>query len=105
MFSSLMVSRGLSRNSDHLRPMRCLAGDSRPGPRIALVLFFFAVFPDPLLGFEQAVGVTGVLRPRRVGGEAGAGARRCSCRGSGPRPLPGLTALEHRFANGGGGSP
>src|SRR5271157_5224638 len=78
---------------------------SRPGPRIALVLFFFAVFPDPLLGFEQAVGVAGVFRPRRVGGEAGAGAGGCSRRGSGPRPLRGLTALEQRFANGGGGSP
>src|SRR5271165_5041717 len=69
---------------------------SRPGPRVALVLFFFAVFPDPLLGFEQAVGVAGVFRPRRVGGEAGAraGAGGCSCRGSGPRSLSGLTALE-----------
>src|SRR5208283_144187 len=76
---------------------------SRPGPRIALVLFFFAVFPDPLLGFEQAVGVAGVFRPRRVGGEAGAGG--CSRRGSGPRPLPGLTAPEQHFARGGGGSP
>src|SRR5271165_4282124 len=99
---------GFPRSEPEFRPPQADAlscRGSRPGPRIALVLFFVAVFPDPLLGFEQAVGVAGVLRPRRVGGEAGAGARRCSCRGSGPRPLPGLTALEQRFANGGDGSP